>query len=105
MLPEPTGRSCLVAATGCPTSILRPRRAGANRKRLGGHNRSFNMQFASRLVLVSRGSAARWRWRLLPLAPTWRPTGSNDGGAAQGVADEVRASDVARFWSRETWHR
>ena len=46
------------------------------------------MQLAAKVVLVtqsrghSRGSAARWRWNLLPLAQTRR---------SQRVADEVRA--------------
>jgi 3-oxoacyl-[acyl-carrier protein] reductase len=46
------------------------------------------MQLAGKVVLVtqsrghSRGSAARWRWNLLPLAQTRR---------SQRVADEVRA--------------
>ena len=43
------------------------------------------MQLAGKVVLVTgaqQGSAARWRWNLLPLAQTRR---------SQRVADEVRA--------------
>src|SRR5215831_6725044 len=92
--PAPTGRSCSVAATGCPTNTPRRGRAGSNGEYTARRNREADMQFAGKVVLVTGAQQGIGRAMALEFAAVGADVAINwldDEGTAERVAEEVGA--------------